>query len=183
MTSHTVNRPAATNHTICLWVTTDSLLCRSIKLRRRWLFTPAGVRYIHKESDKLQRSRTKHRLAVSQPKHDDTENRCLCPADRHSSTSTVFSADQKHENTILIKWFFFLPATSNSISSVSWAVMDESLRSWLVSSRVESSVGTPFMDKILSPICRMPHLHIYTQISDHWSSPYNTVESVQKDMR
>lgn len=107
MTSHTVNRPAATNHTICLWVTTDSLLCRSIKLRRRWLFTPAGVRYIHKESDKLQRSRTKHRLAVSQPKHDDTENRCLCPADRHSSTSTVFSADQKHENTILIKWFFF----------------------------------------------------------------------------
>lgn len=112
MTSHTVNRPAATNHTICLWVTTDSLLCRSIKLRRRWLFTPAGVRYIHKESDKLQRSRTKHRLAVSQPKHDDTENRCLCPADRHSSTSTVFSADQKHENTILIKWFFFFFFTS-----------------------------------------------------------------------
>lgn len=52
----------------------------------------------------------------------------------------------------------FIPATSNSISKVTLLVMEESLSSWLASSKVLSSVGIPFIATILSPICRTPHL-------------------------
>lgn len=52
----------------------------------------------------------------------------------------------------------FIPATSNSISKVTLLVMEESLSSWLASSNVLSSVGTPFIATILSPICSTPHL-------------------------
>lgn len=72
----------------------------------------------------------------------------------------------------LMNLYMSPPATSNSISSVTLLVMLESLSSWLVSSSVLSSVGMPFIDRMRSPICRMPHLRTESRFSTpcllHW---------------
>lgn len=56
-----------------------------------------------------------------------------------------------------LKWHF-VPATSNSTSSVTLLARAASRSSWLASSRVPSSVGIPLIERSLSPTCNTPHL-------------------------
>lgn len=85
---------------------------------------------------------------------------CKQVADSLDHIIIDWSCDIFHGNDWAVDWTCWasLPATSNSISSVTLLVMLESRSSWLVSSSVLSSVGIPLMDKSLSPICRTPHL-------------------------
>lgn len=65
-----------------------------------------------------------------------------------------------------LKWHF-VPATSNSTSSVTLLARAASRSSWLASSRVPSSVGIPLIERSLSPTCNSPHLECKNKYNMH----------------